>query len=165
MRTHLALGKDAPPGVRAIQRSSIIVAIPILSGLHHYIPDMIFRKGQVFRLPHRALPFANSQIKCSTKSQPIHQTQAWRGWQGSNLQTRNDALVAQTRHSRAKSSTRVILKRRSLTSMLRLHGDHRTVDRLPQLRNKRVPTPQSSIRILDGLCTFAKAIIRSFSVG
>ena len=33
-RTHLALGKDAPLG-RAIQRSGVIVAIPILSGLHH----------------------------------------------------------------------------------------------------------------------------------
>ena len=33
-RTHLALGKDAPPG-RAIQRSGVIVAIPIFSGLHH----------------------------------------------------------------------------------------------------------------------------------
>src|SRR5437763_10600956 len=33
-RTHLALGKDAPLG-RATQRSSVIVAIPILSGLHH----------------------------------------------------------------------------------------------------------------------------------
>ena len=33
-RTHLALGKDAPLG-RATQRSGVIVAIPILSGLHH----------------------------------------------------------------------------------------------------------------------------------
>jgi uncharacterized protein (DUF2235 family) len=33
-RTHLALGKDAPLG-RAVQRSGIIVATPILSGLHH----------------------------------------------------------------------------------------------------------------------------------
>ena len=33
-RTHLALGKDAPLG-RAIQRSGVIVAIPILCGLHH----------------------------------------------------------------------------------------------------------------------------------
>ena len=33
-RTHLALGKDAPLG-QAIQRSGVIVAIPILSGLHH----------------------------------------------------------------------------------------------------------------------------------
>jgi transposase InsO family protein len=33
-RTHLALGKDAPRG-RAVQRSGVIVAIPILSGLHH----------------------------------------------------------------------------------------------------------------------------------
>ena len=32
--THLALGKDAPRG-RAVQRSGVIVAIPILSGLHH----------------------------------------------------------------------------------------------------------------------------------
>jgi transposase InsO family protein len=35
IRTHLALGKDAPAG-RAVQRSSAIVAIPILSGLHHH---------------------------------------------------------------------------------------------------------------------------------
>jgi transposase InsO family protein len=33
-RTHLALGKDAPLG-RAVQCSGVIVAIPILSGLHH----------------------------------------------------------------------------------------------------------------------------------
>jgi hypothetical protein len=33
-RTHLALGKDAPLG-RAVQRSDVIVAIPILAGLHH----------------------------------------------------------------------------------------------------------------------------------
>jgi transposase InsO family protein len=35
VRTHLALGKNAPFG-RAIQRSGNIIAIPILSGLHHY---------------------------------------------------------------------------------------------------------------------------------
>jgi transposase InsO family protein len=35
VRTHLALGKDAPLG-RAIQGSGVIVAIPILSGLHHH---------------------------------------------------------------------------------------------------------------------------------
>jgi hypothetical protein len=35
VRTHLALGKDAPLG-RAAQRSGAIVAIPILSGLHHH---------------------------------------------------------------------------------------------------------------------------------
>jgi Integrase core domain len=33
--THLALAKDAPLG-RAVQRSGTIVAIPILSGLHHH---------------------------------------------------------------------------------------------------------------------------------
>src|SRR3989442_13682386 len=33
-RTHLALDKDAPLG-RVVQRSGVIVAIPILSGLHH----------------------------------------------------------------------------------------------------------------------------------
>jgi hypothetical protein len=33
-RTHLALGKDAPLG-RTVQRSGVIVAIPILSGLQH----------------------------------------------------------------------------------------------------------------------------------
>jgi hypothetical protein len=35
VRAHLALGKDAPLG-RAVQRSGDIVAIPILSGLHHH---------------------------------------------------------------------------------------------------------------------------------
>src|SRR5262245_3420204 len=35
VRTHLALGKDAPAG-RAVQRSGGIIAIPILSGLHHH---------------------------------------------------------------------------------------------------------------------------------
>ena len=35
VRTPLALGKDAPLG-RAVQRSGVIVAIPILSGLHHH---------------------------------------------------------------------------------------------------------------------------------
>ena len=35
IRTHLALGKDAPLG-RAVQRTGVIVAIPILSGLHHH---------------------------------------------------------------------------------------------------------------------------------
>src|SRR5262249_34584096 len=34
VRTHLALGKDGPVG-RAVQRTGVIVAIPILSGLHH----------------------------------------------------------------------------------------------------------------------------------
>src|SRR5215813_249715 len=35
VRTHLALGKDAPAG-RAVHRSGTIIAIPILSGLHHH---------------------------------------------------------------------------------------------------------------------------------
>ena len=35
VRTHLALGKDAPLG-RAVQRNGVVVAIPILSGLHHH---------------------------------------------------------------------------------------------------------------------------------
>ena len=35
VRTHLALGKDTPMG-RAVQRSGNIIAIPILSGLHHH---------------------------------------------------------------------------------------------------------------------------------
>jgi transposase InsO family protein len=35
VRRHLALGKDAPLS-RAVQRSGAIVAIPILSGLHHH---------------------------------------------------------------------------------------------------------------------------------
>jgi transposase InsO family protein len=33
-RTHLGLGKDAPPR-RSVQRSGTIVTIPILCGLHH----------------------------------------------------------------------------------------------------------------------------------
>jgi hypothetical protein len=33
-RTHMALQKDAPLH-RALQRSGVIVAIPILAGLHH----------------------------------------------------------------------------------------------------------------------------------
>jgi hypothetical protein len=33
-RTHLALQKDAPLH-RAVQQSGVIVAIPILAGLHH----------------------------------------------------------------------------------------------------------------------------------
>jgi hypothetical protein len=41
MRTHLALGKDAPPG-SAVQRSGVIVAIPILSGLHHHYVRILF---------------------------------------------------------------------------------------------------------------------------
>jgi len=33
-RTHLALQKDAPLH-RAVQRSGVIIAVPILAGLHH----------------------------------------------------------------------------------------------------------------------------------
>ena len=39
VRTHLALGKDTPLG-RTVQRSGTIVAIPILSGLHHHYVQM-----------------------------------------------------------------------------------------------------------------------------
>jgi transposase InsO family protein len=39
VRTHLALGKDTPLG-RAVQRSGVIVAIPVLSGLHHHYVRM-----------------------------------------------------------------------------------------------------------------------------
>jgi hypothetical protein len=35
VRTHLALDKDAPLG-RAVHRTGNIIAIPILSGLHHH---------------------------------------------------------------------------------------------------------------------------------
>src|SRR5260370_2729479 len=35
VRTHLPLGKNAPPG-RAGQPTRVVVAIPILSGLHHH---------------------------------------------------------------------------------------------------------------------------------
>jgi integrase-like protein len=45
VRTHLALGKDAPLG-RAVQRTGVIVAIPILSGLHHHY-GYNFRKAHV----------------------------------------------------------------------------------------------------------------------
>ena len=45
-RTHLALGKDAPLG-RAVQRSGVIVAIPILSGCSTNTSGYDFRKGQV----------------------------------------------------------------------------------------------------------------------
>jgi hypothetical protein len=37
LRTHLAPGKDSPLG-RAVRRTGVVVAIPILSGLHyHYV--------------------------------------------------------------------------------------------------------------------------------
>ena len=39
VRTHLALGNGTPLG-RAVQRSGAIVAIPILSGLHHHYVRM-----------------------------------------------------------------------------------------------------------------------------
>ena len=42
----MALDKDTPLGW-AVQRSGVIGAIPILSGLHHhYVPDMIFGKDR-----------------------------------------------------------------------------------------------------------------------
>ena len=44
VRTHLALGKDAPLG-RAVQRTGAIVAIPILSGLHHHYVRISFSEG------------------------------------------------------------------------------------------------------------------------
>jgi len=44
VRTHLALGKDTPAG-RTVQRSGNIIAIPILSGLHHHYAGYDFRKG------------------------------------------------------------------------------------------------------------------------
>jgi hypothetical protein len=40
-RTHLGLAKDAPLR-RAVQRSGTIVAIPILSGLHHHYVRISF---------------------------------------------------------------------------------------------------------------------------
>jgi uncharacterized protein YjiS (DUF1127 family) len=39
IRTHLALGKDAPLG-RAVQRTGAIVGISILAGLHHHYVRM-----------------------------------------------------------------------------------------------------------------------------
>jgi transposase InsO family protein len=39
VRTHLAWGKDAPLS-REVQRSGAIVAIPVLSGLHHHYVRM-----------------------------------------------------------------------------------------------------------------------------
>ena len=47
VRTHLALGKDAPAG-RAVQRSGAIVAIPILSGLHHHYVRIPFSERTRF---------------------------------------------------------------------------------------------------------------------
>jgi hypothetical protein len=45
-RTHLTLQKDAPSG-RSVQRVGRMVAISILSGLHHqYARDMIFGKDR-----------------------------------------------------------------------------------------------------------------------
>jgi hypothetical protein len=52
VRTHLALGKDAPLG-RAVQRSGVIVAILILSG--PLCPDIIFGKDTCFNEPTAAL--------------------------------------------------------------------------------------------------------------
>jgi hypothetical protein len=49
-RMHLALGKDAPLG-RSVQRSGVIIAIPILSGLHHQYVRIWFRKGQRMSSP------------------------------------------------------------------------------------------------------------------
>jgi hypothetical protein len=48
IRTHLALGKDAPTG-RTVRRSGSIIAIPILTGLHHHYLRILFRKGQGLR--------------------------------------------------------------------------------------------------------------------
>jgi hypothetical protein len=47
-RTHLALQKDAPLH-RAVQRSGVIVAIPILAGLHHqYVKGHPFGASTLF---------------------------------------------------------------------------------------------------------------------
>ena len=40
VRTHMALSKDAPLG-RRVQESGVIVAIPVLSGLHHHYKDKV----------------------------------------------------------------------------------------------------------------------------
>src|SRR5215468_2447390 len=62
VRPHLALGKDAPLR-RRVQRSGDIVAVSILSGLHHATSVYDFRKGQAAghrrggRPPKRRGPF------------------------------------------------------------------------------------------------------------
>ena len=43
-RTHLGLSKDAPLG-RAIQRSGTVIAMPVLSGLHHRYARIRFSGG------------------------------------------------------------------------------------------------------------------------
>src|SRR5262245_21413228 len=68
-----ALLKDLPP-------KSIDVR-EILNGIfypEHRLADLIDAEWGIIE-PHRALPFANSRIKRSTESQPIHQTQQLRG--------------------------------------------------------------------------------------
>jgi transposase InsO family protein len=47
-RTHLSLDKDAPLG-RAAQRCGTIVAVPVLSGLHHCYARLYFREGQAVK--------------------------------------------------------------------------------------------------------------------
>jgi Integrase core domain len=50
VRTHLALGKDAPAG-RAVQRSGAIVAIPSCPGCTTITSGYNFRKGQRISVP------------------------------------------------------------------------------------------------------------------
>jgi hypothetical protein len=50
VRTHLALGKDAPAG-RAVQRIGVIVTIPILVGLPTITSGYDFRKAQGIDCP------------------------------------------------------------------------------------------------------------------
>src|SRR5262249_2202586 len=49
VRTHMALSKDAPLGRRG-HKSGVIVAIPVLLGLHHHYVRIYFRKGQRLKL-------------------------------------------------------------------------------------------------------------------
>src|SRR5262245_29964435 len=57
------------------------------------------------------------------------------------------------------TDTRVFLSRSGFTAMT----EHRIAFFNSSI--KAVPTPQSSIRIFNGLCTFAKAIMHSLRVG
>jgi hypothetical protein len=72
VRTHLALGKDAPLG-RAVQRSGAIVAIPILSGLPPPLrTDIIFGKDRsVFRwCPKSARDYGMYSIAAAKTKMP-----------------------------------------------------------------------------------------------
>jgi hypothetical protein len=56
-RTHLSLEKDAPVS-RAVDRAGHILCRPILGGLHHQCPDLIYDS-------HRGASASNIAILCS----------------------------------------------------------------------------------------------------